>query len=138
MNITYKIDKIKKNNWLNIAFDISKDDLYMYSETGNGTITCIADSFANKTDIILKKLDHMHQTALSTGYDGIHVICEPSGGYESKLMLLADKQGHATSYVSGEASNKFRLVEGNSNDKSDGRDPRIIHKLAQYGILLKE
>ena len=68
MNITYKIDKIKRKNWLNIAFDVSKDDLYMYSETGKETITCIADSFANKTDIILEKLELMHQTALSAGY----------------------------------------------------------------------
>jgi hypothetical protein len=52
-------------------------------------------------------------------------------------MLLAVQQGHATSYVSGEASSKFRLVEGNSNNKSDKRDPRIIFKLAQYGKLLK-
>jgi len=59
MNITYKIDKIKKNNWLNIAFDIGKDDLHFYSEMGNGTITCLADSFANKTDIILVKLEDL-------------------------------------------------------------------------------
>ena len=137
MNITYKIDKIKKNNWLNITFDVSKDDLYMYSEMGNGTITCIEDSFANKPDIILGKLKEMYQTAMRAGYQGIHIICEPSGGYECKLMLLAAKQGHATSYVSGEASSKFRFVEGNSNDKSDQRDPKIIFKLAQYGKLLR-
>ena len=93
MNITYKIDKIKKNRWLNIAFDVSKDDLYMYSEMGKETITYIADSFSNKTDIILEKLEQMHQTALSAGYEGIHIICEPSGGYESKLMILAHKLG---------------------------------------------
>jgi transposase len=137
MNITYKIDKIKKNNWLNIAFDVSKDDLYMYSEMGNGTITCLEDSFANKPEIILGKLEDMYQTAMRAGYQGIHIICEPSGGYECKLMLLAAQQGHATSYVSGEASSKFRFVEGNSNDKSDQRDPKVIFKLAQYGKLLK-
>ena len=137
MNITYKIDKIKKNNWLNIAFDVSKDDLYMYSEMGDGTITCLEDSFANKPEIILGKLEEMNQTAMRAGYEGIHIICEPSGGYECKLMLLAAQRGHATSYVSGEASSKFRLVEGNSNDKSDQRDPKVIFKLAQYGKLLK-
>ena len=64
MNITYKIDKIKKNNWLNIAFDVSKDDLHMYTETGNETITCITDSFANKTDVILDKLNTIAAEAL--------------------------------------------------------------------------
>ena len=137
MNITYKIDKIKKNNWLNIAFDIGKEDLHFYSEMGNGTITCIADSFANNTDIILRKLEDLYQTAKRSGYKGIHIICEPSGGYENKLMCLALQQGHATSYVSGEASSKFRIVEGNNNNKSDKRDPRVIFKLAQYGRLLK-
>ena len=137
MKITYKIDKIKKNRWLNIAFDVSKDDLYMYTETGKETITCIADSFSNKTDIILEKLEQMHQTALSAGYEGIHIICEPSGGYESKLMILAHKLGHAASYVSGEASSKFKMVEDNSDDKSDARDARVIFKLARYGKFLK-
>ena len=137
MNITYKIDKIKKNNWLNISFDVSKDALYMYSEMGEGTITCLEDSFANKPDIILGKLEDIYQTALHAGYQGIHIICEPSGGYECKLMLLAAQQGYATSYVSGEASSKFRIVEGNSNDKSDQRDPKVIFKLAQYGKLLR-
>lgn len=137
MNITYKIDKIKKNNWLNIAFDVSKDDLYMYTETGEETISCIADSFANKTDIILEKLEFMLQIATRDGYNGIHIVCEPSGGYESKLMGLAVKQGHAASYVSGEASSKFKMVEDNSNEKSDPRDARVIFKLARYCKFLK-
>lgn len=137
MNITYKMDKIKKNYWLNIAFDVSKGDLSMYTETGEGTISCIADCFANKTEIILDKLNRFNQLARSKGYNGIHIICEPTGGYESKLMTLAHKLGHATSYVNGEASNKFKMVEDNSNEKSDPRDARVIFKLAQYGKLLK-
>jgi len=137
MNITYKIDKIKKNNWLNIAFDVSKDNLHMYTETGNESISCIADSFANKTDIILEKLEEMNQMASREGCSGIHIICEPSGGYESKLMILALKQGHSASYVSGEASNKFKMVEDNSEEKSDPRDARVIFKLARYGKFLK-
>lgn len=137
MKITYKIDKIKKNNWLNIAFDISKDDLYMYTETGKETISCIADSFANKTDIILEKLEFINQVAQRANYNGIHIICEPSGGYESKLMSLSVKQGHAASYVSGEASSKFKMVEDNSDEKSDPRDARVIFKLARYAKFLK-
>ena len=137
MNITYKIDKIKKNRWLNIAFDVSKDDLYMYTETGKVTISCIADFFANKTNVILEKLENLEQMALREEYSGLHIVCEPSGGYENKLMTLAHKQGHATSYVSGEASNKFKMVEDNSDEKSDPRDARVIFKLIRYGKLLK-
>lgn len=137
MNITYKIDKIKKNQWLNIAFDVSKDNLSMYTETGKSTIACIADSFANRTGIIIDKLKQMQQTALSSGYNGLHIVCEPSGGYEAKLMQVASGQGYACSYVSGEASSKFKTVEDNSDEKSDPRDARVIFKLAQYGKLLK-
>ena len=136
MNITYKINKVKKNNWLNIAFDVSKDSLYMYTETGKETIRCIADSFANKTDVILAKLNTLKQVACQSGYKDIHVICEPSGGYEHKLMTLAVKQGHGASYVSGESSKKFHIVEDNSDDKSDPRDARVIFKLARYGKFL--
>ncbi len=137
MNITYKIDKIKKNNWLNIAFDVSKDDLYMYTETGKETLVCMADSFANKTDIIQVKLKSLEQMALRENYSGLHIVCEPSGGYEKKLMTLACKSGHGVSYVSGEASNKFKMVEDNSTEKSDPRDARVIFKLCRYGKFLK-
>ena len=137
MNITYKIDKIKKNNWLNIAFDVSKDDLYMYTETGKETISCIADSFANKTDVILEKLEGLKQMALRENFSGLHIVCEPSGGYEKKLMGLAHQCGHSVSYVSGEASNKFKMVEDNSSEKSDPRDARVIFKLCRYGKFLK-
>jgi transposase len=137
MNITYKINKIKKNHWLNIAFDVSKGDLYMYTETGDETISCVADSFTNKTDVILEKLEHLHELALREGYEGIHIVCEPSGGYENKLMRLAINQGYGASYVSGEASNKFKMVEDNSDEKSDPRDARVIFKLCRYGKFLK-
>ena len=93
MNITYKIDKVKKNNWLNIAFDIGKADLFMYTETGKETIRCTADSFANKTDIILEKLEGLKQMALRENYSGLHIVCEPSGGYEKKLMGLGINVG---------------------------------------------
>jgi len=137
MNITYKIDKIKKNRWLNIAFDISKDNLHMYTEMGEETIECFYDNFANNTEIIIEKLNNLQELAQQRGYQGLHIICEPSGGYECKLMLLANKSGQATSYVSGEASNKFKIVEDNSDEKSDPRDARVIFKLARYGKLLK-
>lgn len=136
MNITYKIDKVKKNNWLNIAFDVSKDSLHMYTETGEKTIRCIADNFANKTDTILEKLQELKEIACQAGYNNIHIICEPSGGYEHKMMTLAVKQGHAASYVSGESSKKFHMVEDNSDDKSDPRDARVIFKLSRYGKFL--
>ena len=84
MNITYKIDKIKKNNWLNVAFDVSKDSLHMYTETGDETIVCISDSFANNTEIIFSRLKDLKKLALRSGYSDIHIVCEPSGVYEQR------------------------------------------------------
>lgn len=137
MKMSSKINKVKKNNWLNIAFDVGKDDLHMYMETGTKTIRCYYDRFANKTEMIVHKLKELKRLARSHGYKRIHIICEPTGGYENKLMQLSFKQGCASSYVSGEAMHKFKVVEGNNTDKSDRRDPRVILKLACYGKLLK-
>lgn len=137
MKITYKIDKIKKNNWLNIAFDVSKDSLSMYTEMGNENITCIADAFENNTAIIKSRLGQLCKHAQAEGYASLHIICEPTGGYENKLLNSARQAGYDTSYVSGESSHKFKLVEDNTADKSDQRDAKVIFKLAQYGKLLK-
>ena len=138
MKLTYKIDEVKTKNLLNIAFDVSKDDLHLYTELGNyGKIRCISNDLQNHVKDIEAKLDAYKSLAQENGYANIQVICEPTGGYENKLLSLARQMECYTSYVNGESVSKYKVIENNESSKTDLKDPRVIFLVAIFGKLIK-
>ena len=71
------------------------------------------------------------------GVKTLRVICEPSGGFQNKLLHTARRLGHLTAYVNGEAVAKFRVVETNDSGKTDLKDPHIMHTLVQLNKTLR-
>jgi transposase len=137
MKLSYKIDQVKTKNILNIAFDVSKDDLHVYTEFGSSKINCIQDHFSNNISMIQSKLTEYKKLAVTNNFDNIQVLCEPTGGYEKKLMHLARQLDCYTSYVSGESVSKYKVVENNEPSKSDLKDPRVILLVGKVGKLIK-
>jgi hypothetical protein len=68
--------KVKCENKLNLAIDVGKEKLDLYTEIGNQSIQ---DSFDNHTLIIEHKLTEYRQMAINAGFDSIQVIAEPTG-----------------------------------------------------------
>ena len=137
MKLSYKIDQVKTKNMLNIAFDVSKDDLYMYSEFGSAKINCIQDHFNNNISMIQNKLTDYRKLAIDNNFDNIQVLCEPTGGYEKKLMHMARQLDCYTAYVNGESVSKYKVMENNEPSKSDIKDPRVILLVGKFGKLIK-
>ena len=137
MKLSYKIDEVKTKNLLNIAFDVSKDDLHMYTEFGSGRINCLQDHFHNTVTEIESKLSDFKMLAEQEGFENVQVICEPTGGYEKKLMHLARQLGCYSAYVNGESVSKYKVVENNEPSKSDLKDPRVILLVGKVGKLIK-
>ena len=113
---------------LDVCFDISKTKLNVYYELGDHAFD---DEWRNTTRQIEKMLRHCVGMAHEQGLRGLRVVCEPSDGYEKKLLHTARRMGHLTAYVNGEAVAKFRVVETNDNGKTDIKDPHIISTLAK-------
>ena len=137
MKLSYKIDNVKTKNLLNIAVDVSKDDLYLYTEFGTDKTNCIQDRFPNTVTEIENKLEEYIALAHKNKFDNIQVICEPTGGYEKKLLILARQRGCYTTYVSGESVCKYKIIENNESSKTDIKDPRVILLVAKFGKLIK-
>jgi len=137
MKLSYKINEAKSKNLLNIAFDVSKSDLYMYTEFGLEKINCIQDHFSNTVKEIERKLKEYKTMARENNYENIQVICEPTGNYEKKLMTLARQHGCYTNYVNGESVHKYKVIENNDSGKTDIKDPRVILLVAKFGKLMK-
>ena len=85
----------------------------------------------------IQKLREYRRLAREHSLKGLRVICEPSGGYQDKLLHTARRLGHLTAYVNGEAVAKFRVVETNDDGKTDLKDPHIIKTLAQLNKTLR-
>ena len=119
---------------LDICVDVSKSKLNVYFELGDEAFD---DEWANTTRQIERKLRHCQRLASQHGLKTLRVICEPSGGYQNKLLHTARRLGHLTAYVNGEAVAKFRVVETNDDGKTDLKDPHIIKTLARLHKTLR-
>ena len=61
----------------------------------------------------------------------MRVICEPTGQLQNKLLRTARRLGCFTSYVNAESVSKFRMIESNDQNKTDTKDPRVIHTMGK-------
>jgi len=137
MKTTTQLNPINPN-LLQITFDVGKDSLYAYTEvplTGHA-VNCLEETIPNRNQPILKALDQFKSLALQHGFAGICVLCEPTGGFERRLLRLARQSGHFTAYLNAESVRKLRVVQSNDASKSDLKDPKTMFTLAKLGKTL--
>ncbi len=119
-----------------VAVDVSKATLDWYAELpdGSGEKGAVANTNAG-IDVWLSERTLQ---ARAFGYSRVRVVCEPTGGYEKRLLHVARHAGCATALVSGEAVSQLRVVESNDTGKSDRKDPRTILLLVKWRKLLTD
>lgn len=138
MKTNVKTRKINLEKELIIGCDIGKSEITAYFENAAGDLSLVhSDRFRNTNSLIMSKLKEYERLAASKGYEKICILCEPSGGYEKRLMKTARVRGDLAFYVSSEATSAMRVVESNDQEKSDEKDPRIIHLLGKMDKVLK-
>jgi transposase len=138
LSVTPVAPTVKSENLFPVCCDVSKDKLDIYSRFGDDRTSFeMTDTVKNHSTAIVRQIGQWRQLAESCGYDGVLVVCEPTGGYEKKLLSLARKADCRTAYVSGEAVKNARVIESNDTGKSDQKDPRIIHTLTEMGKTLQ-
>lgn len=140
MIITSKIAKIDTTNKLTTAFDVSRDRLDYYTElkgkisgTSFREIESVVGKTHNRTMRIRGELKALNDLAIERGFDGLHVVAEPTGAYSSLLLRIARSLGHSTAWISGESVAKTRQVENNDASKNDPKDARVIHLVSARG-----
>lgn len=136
MKLATPTRKINPKNALKVGCDIGKSRIHYYSELDEYRHQVLQGDVANTTSGIDAMLESLQQQAQDAGFEGLWIVCEPTGGYEKKLMRRSRKQGCLTSYVSGESVHKMKVVESNDTGKSDHKDPRVILLLARLGKVL--
>ena len=140
MKINTKLIPSQTKNLLDIAFDIGKDRLYYYGEVpieGNA-VDCFEGDFQNRNQTVEEELRKLNSFANTKGYSGLRIICEPTGGFERRLLQYARKCKHSSAYVNPEAVYKMQVVQSNDYNKTDKKDPKTIYLLAKLNKVLHQ
>jgi transposase len=121
-----------------VAVDVSKDTLGWYGELpqGPGRYEAREGKLENRNEAVLAWLEEVAALAVQHGAGGGRIICEPTGGYDRRVLRAARQRGCATALVSGEAVSQMQVVESNDTGKSDAKDPRTILLLAKWNKTL--
>ena len=137
MKTTTRINPINPN-LLKVTFDIGKDSLYAYTELplADHAADCLEETLPNRNQPILKALERFQALATQHGFAGLCVLCEPTGGWERRLLRLARQSGHFTAYLNAESVRKLRVVQSNDPSKTDLKDPKTMFLLATLGKTL--
>jgi len=138
MKITIASEKVKHAGSLVVGFDVGQSKLNALSRVEvDGRLVQLEDELRNRTDTIRRCLLKYSEHAAAYGLGNVHVVCEPTGGCERKLLRTARQLGFTTEYVSGQAVHRCTTVESNDTGKSDRKDPGTIHTLAMLGRTLR-
>lgn len=137
MKTTTQIHAINPN-LLKVTWDIGKDCLYAYTELplASNAFNCLEHTVPNRNQPILKALEQFKSLALQHGFSGLCILCEPTGGFERRLLRLARQSGHFTAYLNAESVRHLRVVQSNDPGKSDLKDPKTMFTLAKLGKTL--
>ena len=120
-------EQSRKSEKATVAFDVGQEKLNMYLACElNGKLCSLEDEFVNHSAEIRRKLTNIMVFARTKLQKELCVVCEPTGGYEKKLLKIAEELGLERAYVNGEAVCKLKIMENNSSGKSDIKDPRVI------------
>jgi len=110
-----------------LACDVGKDDLHVYTELGGRPIE---DAFPNRIDHVERHLQALQQQAQEAGHERCMFVVEPTGNYQDAALRIARRLGMETAWASAEAVARLRVVEGNDDNKTDIKDPKVIYSLA--------
>lgn len=138
MNITVSQADVNDAQAMIVAFDVGMVRLNSLCRLVlQGRKVEIRDECGNRMRQIESCLREYQRKATELGLRCLHVVCEPTGGYERKLLGVARRLGCTTAYVSGQAVHQSLALESNDTGKSDHKDPGTIHTLARLGKTLQ-
>jgi transposase len=141
LNVTEVRQEIHTENRLVVGVDVSKAKLDFYAEHAEPTenrLYKLDDQIRNQTGAIEAALTELAGYAEKNGLEGLLVVCEPTGGYEEKLMQTARRLGHEVAYVNGEHVANASVIESGDQGKTDPMDARVIAMVAEMDKTQEE
>lgn len=128
MNSASNIPQANDNIHVEVFVDISKDHLDY--AVGGGS----ANRIPYRLDTVSRLLEDLTARHGLEQASQLRVICEPTGGYQHRLLQAAKAHGAQVHFVDTERMSNARLVTYGSREKTDRKDPGAMGSLWQMGV----
>lgn len=127
MNSAGNIPHASDNFHVEVFVDISKTHLD-YAVAGGS-----ADRIPYRLDTVEQLLEDLTARHGLEDPCQLRVVCEPTGGYQHRLLKAAEAYGAQVHFVDTERMSNARLVTYGSREKTDRKDPGAMGSLWQMG-----
>ncbi len=133
MKTSLNIPENTQTSYLPVFVDISKDhlDYSIGREAGQGPAR------ARRIVYRVNRLEHwIRQLITDYGLEGGHqlqFVCEPTGGLQHKLLLVARRHRARLRFVNTERMYNARMITYGNAEKTDAKDPSAMRNLHLLG-----
>lgn len=133
MNKLLKLPETNHNSRLPVFVDISKDHLDYTIGCESGHVPTPAHRIEYRVDAVQKWINEVIEEYQLSGGDQLEFVCEPTGGLQHKLILVAQRNAARVRYVDSERMYNARMITYGNSEKTDEKDPGAMRNLFLIG-----
>jgi len=133
MNKLLKLPETNHSSCLPVFVDISKDYLDYTIGWESGQVPTPAHRIEYRVDAVQQWINELITEYQLRGGDQLEFICEPTGGLQHKLMLVAQRNAARVHYVDTERMYNARMITYGNSEKTDEKDPGAMRNLYLIG-----
>jgi len=128
-----KLPETNHTSRLPVFVDIAKDHLDYTIGWESGQAPAPAHRIEYRVDAVQQWITQLIAENQLSGGDQLEFVCEPTGGLQHKLMLVAQRNGARVRYVDSERMYNARMITYGNSEKTDEKDPGAMRNLYLIG-----
>jgi transposase len=133
MNNLQKLPLTNHTSSLPVFVDISKDHLDYTIGWESGRSPAKANRIEYRVDVVQQWITELITDYQLSGGQQLEFICEPTGGLQHKLLLVARRNAANVRYVDSERMYNARMITYGNGEKTDEKDPGAMRNLYLIG-----
>lgn len=133
MNKLLKLPETNHTSRLPVFVDIAKDHLDYTIGWESDQVPTPAHRVEYRVDAVQQWINELIAKYQLRGGEQLEFVCEPTGGLQHKLMLVAQRNAARVHYVDSERMYNARMITYGNSEKTDEKDPGAMRNLYLIG-----
>ena len=133
MNNLRKLPETSHSSCLPVFVDISKDHLDYTIGWESEQAPTVANRIEYRVDAVQQWINELITEYQLRGGEQLEFVCEPTGGLQHKLLLVAQRNAAKMRYVDSERMYNARMITYGNSEKTDEKDPGAMRNLYLIG-----
>lgn len=133
MNKLQKLPLTNHTSSLPVFVDISKEHLDYTIGWESGPTPAAANRIEYRVNAVQHWINELITEYQLSGGEQLEFVCEPTGGLQQKLLLVARHNEASVRYVDSERMYNARMITYGNSEKTDEKDPAAMRNLYLIG-----